>query len=360
MGQILTFLGKGGTGRTTSAVAVAKAAAAQGYKTLLVSQQPEPALALLLGIPIGPTPTELGPRLQVVHLRATVLLEQHWTQARELEAKYVKTPFFKEIYAQELPVLPGFDLWLGLDALRRYEAEYDYVIFDGSGDLQTLRMLGMPEVASWYWRRVTQAFQNSDLAKTIVPFLNPLLQSVTSVNISLEDLPRQVEGPHRFLEAGRQAVADPNRVRAYLVTTGDPAARQTARYLWGSAQMIGLTVGGVLVTKAQDPIPPQEFAPIPMLALPPHNSWDPLVEAVKPLLSVPHVPPPVAVDVAGRTVRLFIPGFDKKQIELSQSGPELTITAGDQRRNLAIPPALAGRQVSGAKFQEPYLVISFS
>jgi anion-transporting ArsA/GET3 family ATPase len=359
MGQILTFLGKGGTGRTTSAVAVAKAAAAQGHKTLLVSQQPEPSLSLLLGIPIHPTPTALAPQLEVVHLRGTLMLEQNWTQARELESKYVKTPFFKEIYAQELPVLPGFDLWLGLDALRRYEAQYDYVIFDGSGDLHTLRMLGMPEVASWYWRRAAQAFQNSDLAKTLVPFANPLLQSISSVSISLEDLPKQVEGPHQFLEAGRQAVSDPARVRAYLVTTGDPAARQTARYLWGSAQMIGLTVGGVLITKAQDPVPPQEFAPIPLLALPPHNSWDPLVEAVKPLLSVPHVPPPVAVDIPSKTVRLFIPGFDKKQIELSQSGPELTITAGDQRRNLALPPSLAGRQVTAAKFQEPYLLISF-
>lgn len=359
MGQILTFLGKGGTGRTTSAVAVAKAAAQQGYNTLLVCQQPEPALSLLLGMSIPATPASVATKLSVVHLRTTLLLEDNWTQARELEAKYVKTPFFKEIYAQELPVLPGFDLWLGLDALRRYEQDYDYVIYDGSGDLNTLRMLGMPEVASWYWRRAASAFKNSDLAKTLLPFANPLLQSVSTVNVSLEDLPKQVDGPHQFLEAGREAVSNPHRVRAYLVTTGDAAARQTARYLWGSAQMIGLTVGGVLITKTQDPVPSQEFAPIPLLALPPHNSWDPLVEAVKPLLSVPQVPPPVAVDEASKTVRLFIPGFDKKQIELSQSGPELTITAGDQRRNLALPTSLAGRQVTGAKFQEPYLVISF-
>ncbi len=366
MSQIVTFLGKGGTGRSTLAVAAARAAAQQGRRVLLVGHQPGPGLELLLGgIPLSGKPVTIAANLSVVQLRTTQLLEQSWTAARELEAQYVRTPLFREIYGQELGVLPGMDQALALEALRRYDAsgEYDCILYDGPGDLMTLRAFGIPEVASWYWRRASQAFLQSDLAKTLWPFVEPLLRSISTVEFSsLEDLPERLGGMIRILEQGRQAIADPRRVLAHLVTTLDPVAIQTARYLWGSAQMVGLTVGGVWVTPlGSAEIPAAAFDPLPVRYLPRRegSDWSLLEAAVSGLLTVPDVPPPLSIDEGAGLVKLFLPGFSKGQIELSQSGPELTITAGDQRRNLSLPPSLAGRQVTGAKFQEPFLLISF-
>ncbi|MCJ2542866.1 ArsA family ATPase [Thermostichus vulcanus] len=366
MSQILTFLGKGGTGRSTLAVAAARAAAQQGRRVLLVGHQAGPGLEMLLGgIPLSGDPVTIAANLSVVQLRTTQLLEQNWTAAKELEAQYVRTPFFREIYGQELGVLPGMDQALALEALRRYDAsgQYDCILYDGPGDLTTLRAFGIPEVASWYWRRASKAFLGSDLAKTLRPFAEPLLRSVSNVEFaSLEDLPDRMGGMTNILEQGRQAIADPRRVLVHLVTTLDPIAIQTARYLWGSAQMVGLTVGGLWVTPiGSAEVPAAEFAPLTVRALPTRqgSDWSGLEAAVGGMFTVPDVPPPLAIDEGSRTVKLFIPGFTKAQIELSQSGPELTITAGDQRRNLFLPPSLAGRQVTGAKFQEPFLLISF-
>ncbi|HEY9664998.1 MAG TPA: ArsA-related P-loop ATPase, partial [Allocoleopsis sp.] len=53
MTLVLTFLGKGGTGRTTIAIAAAKQLAAQGKRVLLASQDTSPALSLLIGAAVS-------------------------------------------------------------------------------------------------------------------------------------------------------------------------------------------------------------------------------------------------------------------------------------------------------------------
>jgi anion-transporting ArsA/GET3 family ATPase len=365
MSLILTFLGKGGTGRTTVAIAAARKFAAQGRRVLLAIQDPTPAPALLLGSSLGADPQEILSNLKAVQLQSTVLLERSWEELKRQEAQYLRTPFFKAVYGQELGVLPGMDSALALYALREFDAsgEYDVIVYDGEGDLNTLRMLGTPEIAGWYFRRFRQVFAESDLAKTLSPFIQPVAAAVLNVNWSgdLFNVPpaQQANG---LLEQGKSAVTDPNRVAAYLVTTGDTGAIATAKFLWGSAQQIGLTVGGVIVNQASSTAGVDaEFTPLPASALPqnPTNDWQPLVEALPNFDTATQVPKPIAVNVGDRKVALFLPGFDKKQVKLTQYGPEVTVEAGDQRRNILLPPELSGNQVTGAKFQDGYLIISF-
>jgi anion-transporting ArsA/GET3 family ATPase len=174
MAFILTFLGKGGVGKTTLAIAAAKRYAAENRRVLLVTQDTSPGFGITLGAAVGNQPQSIGPGLDVVQLQTAQLLEQSWEELKKLEAQYVRTPFFKNVYGQELGVLPGMESALVMNEIRRYQTQYDVIVLDGLGNQETLRMLGMPEVFSWYVRRFRQVFIESDLGRAIGPFLPPI------------------------------------------------------------------------------------------------------------------------------------------------------------------------------------------
>lgn len=365
MSFILTFLGKGGTGRTTIAIAAAKQFASQGKRVLLTTRDPGPVFELLLGTPVGAEPQVLEPNLTAVQFQATTLLEQSWEQVKQLEAEYVRTPFFKNVYGQELGVLPGLESALALNAIREYDAsgDYDVIIVDGPGDQSTLRMLGMPEILSWYIRRFRQVFIDSDLGRALSPFVQPVSSAVLTVNWSGDNFAEPTQQVTNQLDDGKNAVADPQRVAAYLVTTSDPAAIATARYLWGSAQQVSLTVGGVLLNQpmtSHSSSMDESFEPLTVSTIPHREGdWQPLMAALPDFTTAAQAPQPITIDIVQQQVQLFLPGFNKKQIKLTQYGPEVTIEAGDQRRNIFLPPELRGKPVQGAKFQGRSLIISF-
>ena len=363
MALTLTFFGKGGTGRTTAAIAAAKQLASQGKRVLLASQDPSPAFPWLLGEETGPDPQTIAPNLDVVQFQTTVLVERGWQEIKQLEKQYLRTPVLKEIFGQELGILPGVDGILGMNALREYEeaGRYDVMVYDGSGDLALLRILGTPEILSWYVRRVRQVWSGSDLGKTLSPFLQPIAAATMTVNLFDNNFAEPTRQTNNQLDRGKAAIADPSRFAAYLVATDNPATLATAKYLWGSSQQIGLHVGGLILnqTAITEEIG-NDFAPLPVASLPEKmgDDWQPLMTAMPDFSQAAQMPAPIEIDEASSQIRLFLPGFDKKQVKLTQYGPEITVEAGDQRRNIYLPGRLSGRSVTGAKFQFPYLILS--
>lgn len=378
MTLILTFLGKGGTGRTTVALAAAQKLTDEGKRVLLISQEAGPALSLLTGAEVNATPTSVSvsdKTFQAVQLKTTQMVDENWEKLKRFEAQYLRDPFFKAVFGQELSVVPGMDDFLALNAIREYttSGQYDVIVHDGPGDQASLRMWGAIGGIDWYFRRFKKVFQDSQFYRSISPFIGPVTGAVFSSGLS-GDIWNQPEtqSVEDMVARGKAMVKDPMQLRAYVVTTGDRVAIATGKYLWSAAQQIGLTVAGAIVNApygAQEAQAKTEaaiaaFDPIPVSAmghsdLDGSSSWQPLIDALPALTETVTVPSPMSVDVASSTVKLFLPGFDKTQVKLTQYGPEVTVEAGDQRHNLSLPPALNGRSVTGAKFQSGYLIISF-
>jgi anion-transporting ArsA/GET3 family ATPase len=355
MALLLTYLGKGGVGCTTVAIAAARHQAQMGKRVLFASSDASPALSLALGAAVGAQPSAIAPNLDAVQLLTTVLLEQAWEELKQLEARYMRTPFFKNVYGQELGILPGMDQVLALNAIRTYSSQYDVLVYDAASSADLLRMLGAPEVVSWYARRFRQVFAESDLAKNVLPLVQPIIPMVLDVAWTADNFAMPTNQLNDLLEQGKATLADPNRTIAYLVTTADAGAIATAQYLWGSAQQVGLTVAGVLARGAVG----HAFEPLPVHAVPEGVSAAAIASCLPPVSQALQAPHPIRIDSSAKKVFLFLPTFDKKQVKLTQYGPEITIEAGDQRRNIFLPPELSGLPVTGAKFQDGYLIISF-
>jgi anion-transporting ArsA/GET3 family ATPase len=365
MPQILTFLGKGGSGRTTVAIAAAKQQANLGRRVLFVSQDPTPATGILLGVPLTDKTQSIGANLEVVAISATMAIERGWEEVKQIEARYLRSPLLRNVYGQELAILPGMDSAIALNALRQYDAsgKYDTIVYDGTGDLTTLRMAGMADSLSWYLRRFVSVVEESDLWRTVAPILQPAMAAIMAIAWTGESgVSAPMQEANSFLAKSQAVIGNPQRVAGYLVTTEEPGAIATAKYLWGSAQQSGLTIGGVLLNRGTVTAElTAEFDPLDISTIPARvgAEWQPLIAAIPDFSQAVTAPKPIAIDISKREVRLYLPGFDKTQVKLTQSGPEVTIEAGDQRRNIVLPPALKGSSVTGAKFQNGYLIISF-
>ena len=84
MSLILTILGKGGSGRTTMAIAAAKKLASQGKRVLLALQDTGTALELLLETPVTSEVQQIAPNLDAVQFKASALLERNWEEVKKL------------------------------------------------------------------------------------------------------------------------------------------------------------------------------------------------------------------------------------------------------------------------------------
>jgi anion-transporting ArsA/GET3 family ATPase len=349
--RTLGFLGLDGYKEEALALATARVSAEQGAKVLVIGQRADDLLAGLVGQPLKTDPVEIQTNLWVVQARTSSFLERSWNRVRGMEEEYLRTPFFKNVYGQELGVIPGFDELFLLLTLREWDTQYDLMVLSLSSAQSLLRLLTAPDQLGWYVRRFQEAYSSSPLSLAINPFLEPLTRAIMAGTMSRQEIGQKGGQLNQLLQQGQAAAQ--KQVQLFLVTDSDPQRLRQAQRLWGSAELFELQVAGLLHFGSV----PDIFEPLPTQALPPVQSWSQW--QVPNLAQMPLRTPGLKVDSQGLTVRVFLPGFDKKEIELSQDGPELTLRVADQRRNLVLPTKFQGKRVKGAKFAESALTIAF-
>ncbi|XP_020089544.1 uncharacterized protein At1g26090, chloroplastic isoform X1 [Ananas comosus] len=387
--KLVTFLGKGGAGKTTAAVLAAKYYAREGMRTCLVVHSQDPTAEQLMGCNFGNSPTDCGNNLSAVKLETSKLLLEPLNRVKKVDARLNLTQGILEgVVGEELGVLPGMDSIFSALTLQKLvnflpdrkdgaSTEFDIIVYDGISAEETLRLVGATERVRWYLKYMRNLAEKTEIGRLTSPSMLKLAYDSarpngrTSEGKTSTEIWNEIE---QILGKASTSFTDSNKFRCYLVM--DPKRSITitsALRYWGCAIQAGTQISGALGFAPQSSSISQEvagkFTPLsvgtlPYLLIDSSLDWDAAISSLsqdtEDLLTTTHKcsHPSVTFDTSQKSVKLFMPGFDKSEIKLYQyrGGSELLVEAGDQRRIIKLPLGMQGK-VSGAKFIDRNLVV---
>ncbi|KAG2318869.1 hypothetical protein Bca52824_012082 [Brassica carinata] len=396
--KFVTFLGKGGSGKTTASVFASQHYALAGLSTCLVVQSQDPSADFLLGSKIGTSPTLINDNLSVVRLETTKMLLEPLKQLKQADARLNMTQGVLEgvgswrrarsasrdgfyLSMLELERLVGFFR----QATRKNHKgkNFDVIVYDGISTEETLRMIGLSSKTRLYVKYLRSLAEKTDLGRLTSPSIMRFVDESMNISGNKSPFDGQTSAAmwdtlERFLETGASTLRDTDRFRSFLVMDpNNPMSVKSALRYWGCTIQAGSHASAALaissssnLTTESDKIAKEEFVPLPFAsASVPFTKngldWGKILldqanSSVRELLSgTVSLTPPVTFDTAKKSVTLFMPGFDKSEIKLYQyrGGSELLIEAGDQRRVIRLPSQIQGK-VGGAKFVDRSLIIT--
>jgi len=366
MTRIVTFLGSTPEQQTALGLAVAQWFAEHQQRTLLALPAPATTLQYLIGDvykETGSQAVSVGDRLCVTQLFATQSLDMAWDDLSRLVESYLPPDLVGKVYAGELMILPGMDMLLTLNALRVHysSGEYDVIVYAGANSRDTLRLIGLPQGLAWYYRRFRRLLDQLDINKIATAMGGPIASAIMAANIDTQKINERLAQAKEWVDRGVTIASDGQRLSVFLLTS--PAALEIAQtqWLWGSAQQVNVPISEVFCLGEATPDVNQAFAPLRISTLPTDlRAWQSLVPSLPDFNNLASAPAPHEFDEVQQQVRIFLPGFRKEQVKLSEFSGELTVEAGDQRRHIELPPSLKGKPVQGGKFEAPYLIVNLS
>ena len=178
--RVILFTGKGGVGKTTVAAATAVRAAEAGQRTLVMSTDPAHSLADSFETRIGSAPTPIIQHLWGQEIDAQERLEDNWRDIQDYMVQLMNWAGTETIQAEELTVIPGLDeIFALIDVKTHVESgNYDCLVVDCAPTAETLRLLSLPEIMSWYIERIFP------VERKVVKAVRPLVSRMTLSAIS--------------------------------------------------------------------------------------------------------------------------------------------------------------------------------
>ncbi|HUF32720.1 MAG TPA: TRC40/GET3/ArsA family transport-energizing ATPase [Acidimicrobiales bacterium] len=386
MTRVLLFTGKGGVGKTTTAAATALRCAEAGQRTMVLSTDPAHSLSDALDVPLGPLASPVCDDLWGQQLDAQDRMEEAWAEIRTYLVEVLSWAGVDGIEAEELSVLPGLDEVFALADIRTHaeSGEWDVVVVDCAPTAETLRLLSLPEILSWYMDRIFP------MGRRVTRLVGPVLSRMSSVPVAGDAVFAATRRFYDRLDGVRELLTDPARTSVRLVVNPErmviAEARRTHTYL----SLFGYRVDAVIANRLlpdeiSDPwftawkathathleAIEEGFAPVPVLRaeLAPEElvGLDALrgfadalygdLEAGARL----HDGESFGIERDGdeMVLSLPLPGATHDDLELGLHTDELLVRVGPHRRAMVLPDTLRRRPVGAAALLEGRLEVRF-
>ncbi|KOM46276.1 hypothetical protein LR48_Vigan06g158200 [Vigna angularis] len=355
--KLLTFLGKGGSGKTTAAILAAQHYALAGLNTCLVIHGQDTTADYLLNCKIGTSHIACSKNLSAIRLETTKMLLEPLKLLKQADAQLNMTQgTLGGIVGEELGILPGMDSillvlalerlvgFLGIAASKSQKDKFDLIIYDGINSEETLRIIGGSSKARLYLKYLRTLAEKTELGRLAAPSLLRLVDEAMIISSSRSYFNGKMSSEiwdtlDQILERGSSAFLNPHKFGCLLVMDPNcPTSINSALRYWGCTIQAGAQVSGAFgITSQQENLEileraKKEFSPLPsafisrLLMNNPIDWSRVLVDTdnedarhlLNSLTSQVVMPSPVRFDVKRRSVTLFMPGFDKSDIKLYQ------------------------------------------
>ena len=384
--RILLFTGKGGVGKTTVAAATALRCADSGRRTLVLSTDPAHSLADAFDLPLDSRPMAVAENLWGQQLDATERLEDVWGEVQSYLMELLGWAGVDGVEAEELAVIPGLDEIFALSDIKTHaeSGQWDTVVVDCAPTAETIRLLSLPDVLSWYMQRLFP------INRSVTKIVRPLLTRVSSMPVAGDDVFAAIGRLYDRLDDVRELLTDPARTSVRLVVNPErmviAEARRTATYL----SLFGYRVDAVIANRllpdaVTDPwfkawkeahaehlaTIEDGFAPLPVLRA--ELAAEELVggdrlrafadalygqRAADDLLFDDE---PMRLERVGEKhlLKLHLPFADRDDLELGRREDELLVRVGPYRRAIVLPDSLRRHAVVGATMVGEWLEVTF-
>jgi len=387
--RIILVTGKGGVGKTTVSAATAIKAADLGHSTLVMSTDPAHSLADAFDVPLGDSPTQVVPNLDAQQIDSQQRLEESWGEVRDHLTELFDWSGLKGIEAEELTVFPGMDELFSLATVRDHarSGEYDVIIVDCAPTAETLRLLSLPEVMSWYMDKMFP------ISRKVARVVRPVISRVSTIPFADEAVFDAVSRFYDRLDGIREILSDTEVTTARLVMNPEKMVISEARRTYTYLGLFGYSVDSAIVNRilpsdVSDPyfarwheiqaahmadinegfagtdirrlrLFEEEMVGVDLLRV----VADELFADTDPTekLSEGQAMRIEESDESGDVELIMqVPFTERGDIDLMRHADEVFVTVGSYRRSLILPDSLQRRTIRGAKIHEGELRIVFT
>ncbi len=372
------FMGKGGTGKTSSALATGILSADKGHRTLVISTDAGHSIPDALGTAVGNEPTRVSDNLYAMELDARSEVERNWGSIRDYMSAFFATKLDENL-AAELSQMPGIEELLGVLKIEELGNQWDVMILDSAPTGQALRFLAVPEVMGRFGLELIK------LQRTATKLLKPM-QSMLPIPIPDESVYAQAEGMIEKLKRAGAIMRDSDVSSIRLVTNPEKMAVMQTQRNFTFMNLFGFNVDMVVlnrffpegvgdyfsrwkqIQKDYTQAVESSFYPIPVRKVRYFQNEVVGVDSLREMgreiygdsdpSSVFHKGKPfdITKDESGYVLRLQIPFIAKGDVQLSQEGDMLSISVKTSAtvydREIALPKILEGKEAVSAKFDE--------
>ena len=382
MNRIYIFTGKGGVGKSSVAAAHAMKSAEDGKKTLLVSTDIAHNLGDIFGKKLGKEAVNILPNLDLYEIDPEYVMEEDFSEFMDYIGKMLNMA--GDIDA--MGMMPGMEELFSLLKLSEiYKSEkYERIIVDCAPTGETLSLLKFPELLTWYMEKLFP------IGKVGVRLLAPFSKKMFHVEMPNKNAMNDIEKVFVKLIDLQELLKNREVTSVRIVTTPEKMVVEETKRNYMYMNLYNFNVDGIYINRI---LPnnidnrffdqwielqkeyitslKESFAALPIYEIPWYDEElrgeDNIRRIVNDVFAENDVFESRIITErenfiqteTGYQLDVNVPGADKGDLDLYQASTDVVIKMGNFKRNIPLPNILRTYEISGAKFENGILHISF-